>query len=163
MISDISTRYTIHQSIISHIKQNISDNKSTVSLSSHPVYRSYNPHFMYDNRGTICMTSCEYLWHHIHSLWYHTMLWYSHTLYSCDHTQDNCHCIHCSWAITYSLLIIAHLQNEWYQTTIFMTSYEFYVTSQPLFLTSKDCIHDITSTLFLNTDPLYKTWHTLHF
>ena len=35
------------------------------------------------------------------------------------------------------------------------------MTSQPLFLTSKDCINDITSTLSLNTDPLYTTWDTL--
>ena len=117
---------------------------------------------MYDNTGTICMTSCEYIWHHIHSLWYHTTLWHSQTLYSCDHTQDTCHCTHCSWAITYSLLIIACLQYVWYQTTIYMTSYEFYVTSQPFFLTSKDGIHDITSILFLTTDPLYTTCHTLH-
>ena len=33
-----------------------------------------------------------------------------------------------------------------------MTSYEFYVISQPLLLTSKDCIHDITSTILLNTE-----------
>ena len=31
--------------------------------------------------------------------------------------------------------------------TICMTSYEYYVTSQPLFTTSQDCIHNITSTL----------------
>ena len=108
------------------------------------------------------MTSCEYIWHNIHSLWYHTTLWRSHTLYSCHHTQVTCHRIHSSCAITYSLLIIARLQYEWYQTTKGMISYEFYMASQPLFLTSKDCIHDITYTLFLNTDPLYTTWHTLH-
>ena len=70
---------------------------------------------MYDNTDTICMTSCEFIWHHIHSL-YHTTLWHSHTLYSCHHTQNTCHRIHCSWAITYSVLIIAHLQYMWYQT-----------------------------------------------
>ena len=116
---------------------------------------------MYDNTGTICMISCEYIWHHIHSLWYQKTLWHSHTLYSCHHTQDTWHRIHCSWAITYCLLIIARLQYLWYQTTICMTSYEFDVTSQPLFLTSKDCIHDITYTLFLSTEPLH-TCHTLH-
>ena len=120
-IYDISTLYPIYQSIISHIKLNISDNTSTVSLSSHPDCRSYNPHCMYDNTGTICMTSYEYIWHHIHSLWYQTMLWHSHTLYSFHHTQDTCHCIHCSWAITYSLLIIARLQYVSYQSTIYMT------------------------------------------
>ena len=81
-----------------------------------PDYWSYKPHWMYDNTGTICVTSYEYIWHHIHSLRYHTMLWPSHTLYSCYHTQYTCHRIHCSWAITYSVLIIAHLQYVWYQT-----------------------------------------------
>ena len=75
-----------------------------------------NPHCMYDNTGTIFMISYDYIWHHIHSLWYHTTVWHSPTLYSCHHTQDPCHHIHCSWAITYSLLIIACLQNVWYQT-----------------------------------------------
>ena len=39
----------------------ISDSTPTVSLSSHPDYHSYNPHCMYDNTGTICMTSYEYI------------------------------------------------------------------------------------------------------
>ena len=51
-----SQHYLIHQSIISHIKLNISDNTSAESLYSHPEYRSYNPHCIY-NTGTICMTS----------------------------------------------------------------------------------------------------------
>ena len=116
MIYDITTLYPLHQSIISHIKLIISDSTSTVSLSSHPDNRSYSPHCMYDNTGTICMISYEYIWHDIQSLWYHTTLWHSHTLYSCHHTEDTCHHIHCSWAITYSVLIIAHLQYVWYQT-----------------------------------------------
>ena len=153
MIYDISTCYQIHQSIRSHVKLNISDSTSTVSLSSHPDYRSYNPHYMYDYTGTICITSCEYLWHHIHSLWYHTMLWHSHTLYSCDHTQDTCHGIHCSWAITYSLLIIAHLQYVWSQTTIYMTSYEFNVRSQHSFWYHKS--------VFMTSHPHY-SWIQTH-
>ena len=83
------------------------------------------PHCVYDNTGTICMTSCEYIWHHIH-----TTLWHSNTLYSCHHTQDTCRRIHCRWAITYSLLIRARLQYVWYQTSICMTSYEFFVKTQ---------------------------------
>ena len=100
-IYDITTLYPLHQSIIYHVKLIISDSTSTVSLSSHPDYRSYNSHCMYDNTSTISMTSYEYIWQHIHSLRYHTTLWHSHTLYSCHHTQDTwSHCIHCSSAIT---------------------------------------------------------------
>ena len=82
MIYDIKNLYPLHQSILSHIKLIISDSTSTVSLSSHPDYKSYNPHCIYDNTATICMTSYEYIWHHIHALRYHTTLWH--------HT----HCIH---------------------------------------------------------------------
>ena len=60
-IYDIAALSPLHQSIISHIKLIISDSTSTVSLSSHPDYQSYNPHCMYDNTGTICMTSYEYI------------------------------------------------------------------------------------------------------
>ena len=115
MTSQHSIQYI---SLLYLIKLNISDNTSSASLYSHPDYRSYNPHCVYDNTGTICMTSCEYIINHIYSLWYYTTLWHSHALYSCHHTQDTCHCIHCSWAITYSLLIIACLQHVLYQTTI---------------------------------------------
>ena len=45
--------------------------------------------------------------------------------------------------------------------TICMTSYEFYVTSQPLFMTSQDSIHDITFTLFMTSHTLY-LWHHSH-
>ena len=89
---------------------------SPVSLSSHPDYQSYNPYCTYDNTGTICITSYEYIWHHIHSWWYHTTVWPSHTLYSCYHTEDTCHRIHCSWAITYSVLSILNLQYVWSHT-----------------------------------------------
>ena len=47
--------------------------------------------------------------------------------------------------------------------TICMTSYEFYVTSQPLFMTSQDCIHDITSTLYFDiTAIVTMTRHLLY-
>ena len=151
-IYDITTLYPLHQSIISHIKLIISDSTSTVSLSSHPDYWSYDPHCMYDNTGTKCVTSYEFIWHHIHSLRYRTSLWYSHTLYLCYHTQDTCHRIHCSWAITYSVLLIAHLQYVWYQThsmydikwipsfittTAFMASDSLHITSPPGFMTCR--------------------------
>ena len=145
-IYDISALYQLHQSIISRIKLIISENTYTVSLSSHPDYRSYNPHCMYDNTGTICMTSCEYIWHHIHSLIYCTTLWHSHTLYSCHHSQDTCHRIHCSWAITYSVLIIAHLQYVWYQT-----HYIYHIIW---------ILCDITTTLY-DITRLY-LWHHIH-
>ena len=61
MIYDMTTLYPLHQSIISHIKLIISDSTSTVSLSSEPDYRSYNPLCMYDYTGTISIISYEYM------------------------------------------------------------------------------------------------------
>ena len=46
--------------------------------------------------------------------------------------------------------------------TICMISYEFHVTSHPVFMTSQDCIHDITPTQLLTSYPLYITWHKLY-
>ena len=91
----------------------------------------------------------------------HHAMTFTYTVFMSS-TQYTCHHIHTSRAISYSLLIRARLQYVWYETIICMASYEFYVISQPVLLTSKDCIPDITSTIFLNTDPLYTTWHTLH-
>ena len=45
--------------------------------------------------------------------------------------------------------------------TTCMTSYELYGTSQPIFISSQDCTHDITSTQFMTSHPLYMTWYTL--
>ena len=45
----------------------------------------------------------------------HNGMTFTHTV-SCRHTQDTCHHIHCSWAITYSVLSIPHLQYVWFQT-----------------------------------------------
>ena len=145
-IYHITTLYQLHQSIISHIKLILSDSTSSVSLSSHPDYQSYNPHCMYDNTGTIFMISYEYIWNHIDSLRYQTMLWHWHTLYSCHHTQDTCHHIHCSWAIIYSVLIIAHLQYVWYQT-----HYMYDIIW---------ILCDITTTLY-DIKSLY-SWHHIH-
>ena len=74
------------------------------------------------------------------------MLWHSHTLYSCHHTQDTCHRIQCFWALTYSLMNIAHLQ---------------YVVSQT------HCMYDIIWILCDITTALYDltrlySWHHIH-
>ena len=129
-----------------------------IYLTTQPLHLCIHTKIIDHITTIVCMITQanmhDIMWIHMTShplLWYHITLWHSHTLYSCHHTQDACCRIHCSWAITYSLLIRARLQYVWYQTTICMTSYEFYVISQPLLLTSKYCIHDITSTIFLNT------------
>ena len=108
----MTSQHSIHdiKSTLSRITPIISDSTSTVYLSSHPDYRSYNPQCMYDITATICTTSYELqmTYHPLFMISHHSMI--SHTLYSCHHTQYTCHRIHCSGAITYSVLIIPNQQ-----------------------------------------------------
>ena len=80
MTSQLSTHAI--KAIISHLTPIIYDSTSTVSLSSHPDYRSYNPHFMYETQPQYIWHHMNYIWHHIHSLCYHTTQWH-HT--NCIH------------------------------------------------------------------------------
>ena len=145
---------------LSHITPIISDSSSTVSVSSHPDYWSYNAHCMYIT-ATIGMTSHElYMTSHPFFMISHHSLT-SQPLYSCHHTQYIWHHIHCGCLITHSVFIIAHLFYVWHQTHS-MTSYEFYMTSHPLTMISQDYIHDITSTLFMTSHPLYMRSYTLY-
>ena len=153
----MTSQHSTHniKAIISHLTPIISDSTSTVSLSSHPDYRSFNPHCKYDNRATICMTSYVILMTSHHSFWYHNMLWL--------HT-------HCILVITPKIPVIASIVAGpliivyWlYHTcymcdmkpTICMTSQEFYMTSHSFFMTLQCCIHDVTSTLFMTAHPVY--------
>ena len=133
------------KAIISHLTPNISESTSTVSLSSHTVYRSYNPHCMY-NTATICMTSYKL---HMTSLplfmlSHHSIT--SHPLNSCNQNQDTCDHIHCSWTITYSVLIIPHLLYMWHET-----HYMCYITG---------ILYDTTLTVY-DITVLY-SWHHIH-
>ena len=156
--------------IISHLTLIISDSTSTVSLSSHPDYRSYKPHCMYDNTATICMTSYELHMtsHPLFIISLHAMT--SHPLYSCHHTQDICHRIQYSWTISYSLLIIPHLLYVWHEThymyditgilyDITITLYDITVLYSWRHIHS---IHDSTPTLYDNIHSMLATSQPLY-
>ena len=144
----MTSQHSTHdiKAIISHHTPIISESPPTVSLSSHPDYRSYNPHCMYDNTATICMTPYELHMtsHPLFMISYYAMT--SHPLYSCHHTQDTCHRIHCSWTITYSVLSIPHLLYVWHET-----HYMYDIT---------EILYDTTLTLY-DTTVLY-SWHHIH-
>ena len=114
----MTSQHSTHdiKAIISHLTPIISDSTSTVSLSSHPDYRTYNPHCMYDNTAKIFTKSYELNMtsHPLFLISHHAMT--SHPLYSCHHTQDTCHHIHCSWTINYSVPIIPQLLYVWNET-----------------------------------------------
>ena len=132
----IMSQHSTHdiKAMISHLTPILSDSTSTVSLSSHPDYWSYNPNCMYDNTAKIWHHTNN-IWHHIHSLWYHTTLWH--------HT----HCIHIitpripviESTVAGQLLIVYWLYHAYYmcdmKPTICMTSQEFSMTSHSLFMT----------------------------
>ena len=63
------------------ITPTILDIVSTVSVSSHQLYRWYHSHYMYDITSSICETFCTlYLWHRTHSVWHHNpVCWLHHT------------------------------------------------------------------------------------
>ena len=135
-----ATNLCYHTQIIDHIT-------SLVCMISQPQYIWYH---------------MNYIWHHIHSLWYHSTLWH--------HT----HCIHVitpsipdiASTVAVPLLTVYWLYHTYYmcsiKPTICMTKYEFYMISHPVFMTSQDCIHDITSTLFMTLHPLYMPSHPLY-
>ena len=144
----MTSQHSTHdiKAIISHLTLIISESTSTVSLSSHPDSRSYNPHCMYDNTATICITPYELhvTSHPLFMISQHDMT--SHPLYSCHHTQDTCHHIHSSWTITYSVLIIPQLLYVWHENHY---------------------VYDITRILYDNTLTLYDTtvlysWRHIH-
>ena len=122
------------KAIISHLTPIISDSTSTVSLSSHPDYRSYNPHCMYDNQPQYVWHHMTYIWHPIQSLWYYTTLW---------HHNHGIHVIIPRVPVIAStvagpLLIVYSLYHTYYmcnmKPTTCMTSQELYMTSHSLFI-----------------------------
>ena len=156
--------------IISHLTPITSDSTSTVSLSTLPDYRSYNPNCMYDNTAAICMTSYELhmTLYPLFMISHHAMT--SHPLYSCHHTQGTCHCIHCSWTITYSVLIIPHLiyvcHETHYMYDITGILYDITFTLYDITILYSWChihsIHDSTPTLYDITYSILATSQPLY-
>ena len=139
-------------------------------FTAHPLYLCHHTQITDHITLTVCMiTQVKYAWHHMNT--YDI----TYTLYDITPRCDiHTHSIN---VITPSLPVIAstvaellltvywlyHICNMWdIKPTICMTSYEFYVTSQPIFTTSQDCTHDLTSTQFMTSHPLYMTWYTLY-
>ena len=175
----MTSQLSIHdiKDTMSHITPFISDTTSTVSLSSHPDYRSHNPHCLYNIRATICMTSIELHMtsHPLFMISHHSMT--SHPLYSCHHTQYTWHRTHCSSAMTYSVWIIPHLQYVWHQGhymydiiwilyDIIPTLYD--ITRQYTWHhihsihAITPTLHDITYIILVTSQPLY-LWKDMYY
>ena len=168
----MTSQHSTHdiKAIMFHLTPIISESTSTVSLSSHPDYRSYNTHCMYDNTATICMTSYELdmTSHPLFMISHHAVT--SHPLYSCHHTQDTWHRIRCSPTNIYSVLIIPHLlyvgHETHYKYDITGILYDITLTLYDIKILYSWChihaIHDSTPTLYdikypilVASQPLY--------
>ena len=153
----MTSQHSIHYIILLYIIWN------WLYLTAHPLYLCHHTQIIDLITPITCMIIQEqYIWIHmtLFMISHHAMT--SHTLHSCHHTKDTWHRIHCSQTFTYSLLIIPQLLYMWHVLHCMHDIIWILLTSQPLFMTSQDCIHDITSTLFMTSNSLYMTSHTLY-
>ena len=117
------------KSTIADITSTISDLTSTPSVSSHPLYRWYHSHSMYDLHY-ICTTDdiTSPLSHQT------TAFVMSHPLQAWHHTNFFRHHSHCIFVMTTSPLISYPLLYD-IIPTLCVTSYALYITSHLLFRT----------------------------
>lgn len=156
------------KSSFSHITPFISDSTSTVPVSSHTDYRSYNPHCMYDTTATMSMTSYELHMtkHPLSMISHHSMT--SHSLFSCHQCSisDIASPVHGSLL---SILIIPHQDYLWYQAHCMydilwlfcdLTPTLYDITSlyswqhMQSFHDTTPTVYDITYTLLVTSRPL---------
>ena len=125
----------------------ILDIVSTVSVSSHQLYRWYYGHYIYDITSSICETLCPlYLWHHNHYVWKHKPVsWLHHTRHMYD--------IICTTEDVTSTLS--------HQATIFLTSQPlqaWHHTSCIWYHNNCICHHNLSTDITPNF-----VWHDTHY
>ena len=134
-------------------------------LTALPLYLCHHTQIINNTTPIVLMiTQAQYVWHHMNT--YDI----TSTLYDItSHYDIHTHCIHVT---TPRIRVIASTVPELLLTIYWLyhicnmcdvkpsvctTSYEFYVTSQQLFMTSQACISDIKSTLFMTSS--HCIWH----
>ena len=139
--------------MISYLTQSISDSISTVTLSSHQDYQSYNPFVCMIKQPQYVWHHMNFIQHHIHSLWYHTTLWH--------HT----HCIH---AITpnisdiTSTIAASLLRVYWlYHIYLCVTSNTLYVWQHMNAIWRHTHWLWHHKNVFMTSHPLF-SWHHTH-
>ena len=144
------------------ITPTILDIMSSISVTSHKLYRWYHSHYMYDITSSICETFCpQYLWHHPHYVWDHNpMCW----LHNTRHMYD---IICATEAITSTLshqatiFMTSHPLQAWHHTPCIRhrTNCIFVITNSPLI--SHPLLYDITPTISVTSYVLYITSYAL--
>ena len=186
VISHPQFRTTHH--FMYEVRSTVSDLTSSVPLSSHAPYRWYQSHCINDLISSISVTSHSlYLWHNIHYVWHHnTLCWWrntghmydifctandiaptlshqtrlstmSHPLRAWQHSPSIRHLTHCIYVFTptplsYHLLLCDIIP------TFCVTSYELYITSHPILVSSQYCTYEITDSIYENTTSMRATY-----
>ena len=127
---------------LEHITPTILEIVSTVSVSSHLLYRWYHSRYMYDITFSTCETFCPlYLWHGTHYVWHHNPVCWLHLN---GHMYD----ITCATeAVTSTVsdqatvFMTSHSLQAWHHTNcIFviitspLISHQYCMTSHPLYV-----------------------------
>ena len=129
---------------------------SSVSASSHQLYRWYHSHNIYDITSSLCAPFCPlYLRYRTHCVWQHnTVCW----LHNTRHMYD---IIYATEDVTSTLqqqaiiFVTSHPLQAWHHTPCFRhrTNCIFVITTSPL--KSHTLLYDITPTLCVTSYALY--------
>ena len=105
-----------------------------------------------------------YVWHPLHCRWQCTTLTYqtivftmSHPLQAAQHSHCIRHHTHCIYVITPSPLISHPLLYD-ITPTFCVKSYELYITSHPILMSSHYCTYDITASIYETTSSMRATY-----
>ena len=170
----MTLQLSIHdiKAIKSHLTPIIFESRSTVSLSSHPDYRSYNTIVCTISQSQYVWHHMNYIWHHVHSLWYHTTLWYhTHSIHVIKPRIPVITCTVSGWLLIVYWLYHSIKQNHSIYDVTYtsgMTSHPLYQTLHPLHLCHQNLSTDITPTfewhhthLLVTSYALYRTSHPI--
>ena len=163
---------------------------STSGMTSHPLYQILHPLYLChhnnpfdDITGTICMTSNPvYLWHHNHYFFAVLSTKYDITKLCADAVTLGICMTTFALQMTTRTLYHTKPQYLWCHfpfrqdkrapvsdiTTPFcVTSYELYITSQPILMSSHYCTFSITASIYETTSSMratytLKMWHYSH-
>ena len=135
---------------------------STISVSSHQLYRWYHSHYKYDVTSSICETFFPlYLWPRTHYVWHHNPVCWLHQIRrSYDiicFTED----VTSTLSHQATIFITSHPLQAWPHTPCIRhrTNYIFVITTPPLI--SHSILYDITPTICVTSYALYITSYPL--
>ena len=138
------------------------DIRATICMSSHPVYLWHHILHIYDIISTkydittlLLMTQhLAYVWHHLHCRWKCThSITPNHSIY--DDKSTSGMKTHPLYQTSHPLyLCLQAISTDisptflWHHIHFCVTSYELYITSHPILMSSHYCTYDITTSIY---------------